>query len=240
MRGAYFPPTKDGWFSRLIIMKLYFNENIHKILEDYPSSWNAEEFAKLNSFFARKEYAENHLKRISSGSSRIVYQIDNQKALKLAKNKKGIAQNLQEINMHNDSFFSNETLFAQLHSYDEKGLWIEMDLARKFTKSMSQKLIGLKWDEYLEFLQWSKAHYERGGNPRNIFGKEKEDYFLTFLDEGDYEFLEQMYYFLLDSQLDAIGDFMRPSTYGVIREDGEDVIKIVDYGLNDQVAKDYY
>lgn len=221
-------------------MKLYFNENIQKIIEDYPSSWNAEEFAKLTSFSARKQYAEEHLKRISSGSSRIVYQIDNEKALKLAKNKKGIAQNQAEIDVHEDSYISNETLFAQLHSYDENGLWIEMDLVRKFTQSMSEKLIGLKWSDYLEFLNWSKAHYERGGNPRRLYGKEKENYFVSFLGDDDYAFLTQMYYFLLDKQLDAIGDFMRPSTYGVVKEDGEDVIKIVDYGLNDQVASDYY
>ena len=61
--------------------------------EAYPTSFNIEEFKQLKSFNQRIQYCEQHLQRISSGSSRIVYKIDDEKVLKLAKNKKGLAQN---------------------------------------------------------------------------------------------------------------------------------------------------
>ena len=40
--------------------------------EDYPQSWDIEEFKKLKSFNARIKYCNQHLTRISSGSSRVV------------------------------------------------------------------------------------------------------------------------------------------------------------------------
>jgi mRNA-degrading endonuclease RelE of RelBE toxin-antitoxin system len=75
-------------------MKEYIKELLREnLLEDYPTSWSIEEFKKLNSFNARIKYCNQHLTRISSGSSRVVYKIDDEKVLKLAKNKKGLAQN---------------------------------------------------------------------------------------------------------------------------------------------------
>ena len=71
------------------------NENL--IGEDYPTQFDMNLFKSLKTFKERIEYCEANLKKIGSGSSRIVYQVDNNKVLKLAKNKKGIAQNETEI-----------------------------------------------------------------------------------------------------------------------------------------------
>ena len=67
------------------------------IEEDYPASFNMDEFKMLRSFNARINYCQARLKRISSGSSRIVYQIDDELVLKLARNVKGLAQNEAEV-----------------------------------------------------------------------------------------------------------------------------------------------
>ena len=61
--------------------------------EDYPSNFNLEEFSKLTSFNKRIQYCQERLKRISSGSSRIVYMVDDTKVLKIARNQKGLGQN---------------------------------------------------------------------------------------------------------------------------------------------------
>ena len=63
-----------------IIKKLLKESLVYEILEtmldeEYPTSWNPEEFKTLTSFAARINYCQQHLKRISSGSSRIVYMI---------------------------------------------------------------------------------------------------------------------------------------------------------------------
>lgn len=44
--------------------------------EDYPSSFDMEHFKSLTSFNKRIQYCKENLKRISSGSGRIVYMID--------------------------------------------------------------------------------------------------------------------------------------------------------------------
>ena len=62
----------------------------------YPVSFNMAEFKTLKTFTARIKYCQARLQRISSGSARIVYKIDNEKVLKLAKSRKGIAQNEAE------------------------------------------------------------------------------------------------------------------------------------------------
>ena len=48
---------------------------------------------QLETYAARKKYAESNLKHLSSGSSRIVYLTPRKTIVKLAKNDKGIAQN---------------------------------------------------------------------------------------------------------------------------------------------------
>ena len=69
-----------------------------KIIDEmaYPVSFNMAEFKMLTTFVERIRYCQTRLQRISSGSARIVYKIDNEKVLKLAKNRKGIAQNEAE------------------------------------------------------------------------------------------------------------------------------------------------
>ena len=87
--------------------------------EEYPQSFNMEEFKTLKSFNARINYCQENLKRISSGSSRIVYMIDDEKVLKLAKNNKGIAQNEVEISYGGD--YTLDRIVAEVYESDENG-----------------------------------------------------------------------------------------------------------------------
>lgn len=101
--------------------------------EEYPKTFDMEVFKSLNNFTKRIEYCRNHLPRIAAGSSRIVYKIDDEKVLKLAKNTKGIAQNETEIDRGQDSYFS--FILARVFDFHPDGLWVEMELARKVSKS---------------------------------------------------------------------------------------------------------
>ena len=38
--------------------------------EEYPTSWNPEEFANLRSFAARVRYCDEHLQKLRAGSAR--------------------------------------------------------------------------------------------------------------------------------------------------------------------------
>jgi hypothetical protein len=126
------------------LIKKLLRENL--VGEDYPSSWDIEEFKNLKSFNARVKYCNEHLSRISSGSSRIVYKIDDEKVLKLAKNKKGLAQNEVEIEYSN--YYDISDIVAKVFESDENNLWVEMELAKKVTPNIFKNVVGISFEDY--------------------------------------------------------------------------------------------
>ena len=50
----------------------------------YPANFNLQEFSKLPTFKARKQYCDERLPKLGQGSSRIAYKVDDEKALKIA------------------------------------------------------------------------------------------------------------------------------------------------------------
>jgi hypothetical protein len=201
--------------------------------EDYPTSFNIEEFKTLKSFNARIKYCEEHLKRISSGSSRIVYMIDNEKVLKLAKNKKGIAQNEVEISYGGD--YTLDGIVAEVYESDENALWLEMQLAKKITPISFKQITG--WD----FNDYSKIVHNYGiesGNAGKYASKLSVPDELTEKAWED-EFTRGIFDYIGNYGVPA-GDLTRLSTYGIVSENGTDSVVIIDYGLTHDVYKSFY
>lgn len=93
----------------------------------YPTSFNMEEFKNIRSFAGIVAYCRKHLTRIAEGSSRMVFKIDDEKVLKLAKNRKGLGQNKAEADMgYNEGYF---TCIAHVSDYDDNYMFVEMELA---------------------------------------------------------------------------------------------------------------
>lgn len=217
-------------------IKKKLNESIafdiveNMMVEDYPSSFDMEHFKTLKSFAQRVKYCEENLKRISSGSSRIVYMIDNTKVLKLAKNQKGLAQNEVEIQWGQDSYFGS--ILAHTFMYHPDDLWVEMELARKVTKKDFQRLTECTIEEMYDYLR-NFNEINRGKRP--IFAMDpavKER-----LDEN--EFVSAIVDFM--SNIDApAGDFGRLNSYGIVQRNGQDDIVLIDFGLTNDVYQTYY
>lgn len=203
------------------------------IEEDYPISWNVEEFSKLKSFNQRIQYCEKNLTRISSGSSRIAYRIDDTKVLKLAKNKKGIAQNNVEINYSQD--YVLETIVAEVFNYDDDGLWLEVELARKITPTMFQKLVGFSFKEYTDGI-WYQEEYLKPGNNKT-FKRSKPE---RFEEMWENEFIREIFDLMGSYDNFFTGDLTKLSTYGVVKRDNQDMIVLIDYGITQEVFKTYY
>jgi hypothetical protein len=215
---------------KIIITESQFINLIQRdIDEDYPLSWNIEEFKKLNSFNKRIKYCEQNLQRISSGTSRIVYKIDETKVLKLAKNEKGIAQNNTEINFSEDYLW--DMVVAKLFDYDENGLWVEMELARKVTTSIWNNIVGIPIDIFRDgtrFMEQQKGKtLYRLKEPERMEELYENDFTSTILD-------------LIANYDVGSGDFGKLSTYGLVNRDGKDEIVIIDYGLTNEVYDSYY
>lgn len=198
--------------------------------EDYPSSWNLETFKSLKSFAQRKKYCDEHLQRIAAGSGRIVYKVDNEKVLKLAKNQKGIAQNEVEIQYGNERYFSN--IIGQTYDYEDNGLWVEMELARKVTPTMFKKIVGVDINTFGMYIR-NQTSMNRGKPAYFSIDKDVAEYL------NDNEIAIDTIDFIMNSDSEA-GDIGRLSTWGVVHRDGGESLVIVDYGLTQGVYASYY
>jgi hypothetical protein len=202
------------------------------LLEDYPASFDMEVFKSLKSHAGRNRYAQEHLQRLSSGSSRIVYKIDDEKVLKLAKNDKGVAQN--EVEIEYGQYGDLSGILAKIFDYDEQNhLWVEMELAKKVNASDFKNLVGYK------FTDIQTAIHNYGIDSGNGRGR-KQEMDSELLDSmWENEFMYEIFDYIGNYGVPP-GDLMRLSSYGLVKRDGKDQIVIIDYGLTHDVYSSYY
>ena len=215
-------------------------EQYKKIVQEmaYPSVFNMDEFKSLTTFAARIRYCETRLQRLSSGSSRIVYKIDDEKVLKLAKNKKGIAQNRVE---GGDYYKNSIGCFAEIYDVDDNFLWIEMQLARKAKLSDFKHLTGYDFNIMCQWIYNCRSRYTRGGygcdkSYDSIFNSEE-------FEEGleNYSIFADIQEYLCNYQLESVGDLTRLNSWGVVNDEyGQEKLVIIDSGLDDNVMSTYY
>ena len=217
-------------------MKRFLRENIEEMA--YPAAFNMETFKAIGSFRERIRYCVQKLgKSIGTGSSRRVFPIDNEKVLKLAINEKGIAQNEAEC----DWFLQKIGLFAKVYEYDEEYRWVEMQLARKAKSSDFKKFFGYNFSAICAYVDYVHEMYSR---PSPFFHRSTyyDDIFHQIENSDEYydTVFYMLYEYMANTQLEAIGDLKRLSSWGVVSENGQESLVIIDYGLTNDVAQDYY
>lgn len=231
MKGYIKRLIREGLIDKDINEEAFINlEN--ELTEDYPSTFDMDKFKSLTSFASRVNYCEEHLQRISSGSSRIVYKIDDEKVLKLAKNKKGLAQN--EVESEFSGYYDISDIVARVFDVDPDNLWVEMELARKLTKGNFKQITGFNWEDYVKVIHNYGVDHLYGG--RGF----KYDIDKTIVEEmWENEFTYGILTFIGGYEIPT-GDLIRISTYGVVKRGGEDSIVMIDYGLTSDVYSSYY
>ena len=211
----------DSVLSKLI------KEEIESTIDEatYPENFDLEKFKQLTSFKQRVDYCNSTLKKLGAGSSRIVYLVDDKTVLKLAKSQKGVAQNEVEIGA-SDTYYSDIT--AEVFDYDENSLWLEMELAKPINKARFQQILGYSVED---FGKWVTNFWNVNNRRKPYYTLDKQ------IEEtiNESEFANKVFSFIQDYGL-STGDLGRISTYGEF--DGE--VKIIDYGLNDDVLNSYY
>jgi len=204
------------------------NEDNSTITEmAYPASFNMEEFKNIRSFAGRVAYCRKHLTRIAEGSSRMVFKIDDEKVLKLAKNRKGLGQNKAEADMgYNEGYF---TCIAHVFDYDDDYMFVEMELANKCSKQDFQRITGYDFETFVEFLR-----AEASGNLRKEFSQE-------FIDEAydNQSIMTEISEFVRTYEL-PVGDIYYLPHYGIVKRNGEEYVVLIDYGLTNDVYEKYY
>lgn len=199
--------------------------------EAYPPTWNLETFKSLKSFSKRVAYCNQHLQRLSSGSGRIAYKIDEEKVLKLARNEKGIAQNGVERDSYVQDAYGD--IVAKVFEVDPDDLWIEMELAKKLSPHRFKSLVGADVKDVGMYLQELEHRYHGKQSP---FWRVKDEV-REQLDQN--EWVQQVY--TLCREVDLVtGDFGKASSFGEVTRNGKPTVVIIDMGLTNAVYKDHY
>lgn len=225
---------------KLIVNEKQYNWILNEMRKEclsemaYPTSFNFDEFRQCRSFAERVRYCEARLERIAQGSSRIVYRVDDDKVLKLAKNNKGVAQNSVEIRLGTEPYY---TCFADVYEYDENGLWVEMEICRKAKKSDFKDIYGVPFEALCCMMQ----------DFANNMGRGKYNQYSDYRDmvqqiwDGEENDLQDLFMSIQEyiggEMLNGVGDLCRISSWGV---DSEGYFKLVDYGLTDEVYNNFY
>ena len=192
----------------------------------YPTHFNMEEFKSLKTFAARKRYADEHLFRMASGSGRLVYKIDDQKVLKLAKNVKGQAQNQVEADGYLQRSYGD--IIAKVLEVGPQRLWIESELAKKVTPNRFKALAGFSIGEFDSVIRHAYAIE----NPSRTY--------MTSEPAGYDEIIRSDLVDQVFSMMRGMG--MSPRDFGRISSWGEISGRLIltDYGLTDDVYQTHY
>ena len=205
--------------------------------ESYPEGWDFNFFKQMKSFAKRKAYCDAKLKRrLGAGSSRIVYQIDDNKVLKLAANEKGQSQNQQEYDLYTDGLIAGketQKLLAKIFSADEEEFnWIEMELVERVTSDDFKNKLGVPFPEFQKIISyWGSSNA----------GRENEKDKPALWDELNHNANNYPWWKALINIGDnfdyAVADWKRLSSWGKT-QDGRMVL--IDFGLSQDVYQSHY
>ena len=172
----------------------------------YPSNFDLRYFSTIPTFKEREKYCRERLKFLGGGSSRIAFQVDDKKVLKIAKNRAGIIQNENEEDWGRNKY----SCFAKIYEADKNHLWIEMELARKVYIKDFISCLGISRIMWCEILAY-------------IYNEKNKE-------------LYDLYRYMLDYQpdWDTVTEFWRVANLGVVNRNGKEFIVIIDDGLKSQ------
>lgn len=200
------------------------------------SDFSLKKLSEINTLGGVVYYCSQYLEKIGSGSSRVAFKIDNEKILKVAKNRKGIAQNNTEINGGLDIY---PEVFAQIYEADwQNDMWLEMERANRVKEQDFQDCFGLSSEEVFALMHECYCSIHNEKNNRKTENTDKLFQELV-LNEGS-KWFYQYYMFMSDFELNSVYDFYRFSNWGTVMRDGSKCLVIIDNGLNDEVAHQFY
>jgi hypothetical protein len=113
--------------------------------------FNQENLNGLKTFKQRKDVVQQELRNKKTGTARAVYTLDENRVLKLAKNQKGIAQNLTEIKAGTDKDFSD--IVANVLEYNDKGEWLIQEKAKMISEDKFKDLTSFQFNGFTHWLR---------------------------------------------------------------------------------------
>jgi hypothetical protein len=174
------------------------------------------------------KYADLHLSLINFGSSRRVYELDNDRVLKVAYNEAGIAQNFMEAKIQNDSEY-----FADVYDMHPGALWIVAEKIGEIDPNTFEVITGISQSLMIRINQNLDT---RLGVVRITPEIARELSHRFNIGQKGIKFLNDIS--KLRGKFDLIfGDTFNPKHWG-INADGK--IKLYDFGLDSSVYDNFY
>lgn len=185
-----------------------------------------QQLSELKSFSKRITFAASNWPRLASGSARVIFDYAPGLILKVAKNDKGIAQNMVERDYLIQSSYKD--IIAQIKEEDTEDKWIIVERAQKVTPSQFKALAGFDIKDLNTYLiNWSAKM-----KGRHLTYTQSEDVKQKIDDSP-----------LVQDLLDMVGnfdmetgDFGRISSWGIV----DNRLVLTDYGLTHSIYEEHY
>lgn len=216
---------------------------IQNILKEtpLPDDWDSSIYSDRVPIKHRVEYAKKKAARLGGGSSRIAFEIPykgRKTVLKVAKNRKGMAQSEEEVGMMNTAAaLGNEGVVTiPMIDFDDRSespTWIHVEYASKLNSADEfKKLTG--WDmEKLIHYAAKLSHNRSLPHAHNMeFDKEWVEKVWEKEDSYAYNFVS----FIGNTEIDLSDLTNNLQNWGVYK--GNPVI--IDLGYTAQIGKEYY
>ncbi len=197
-----------------------------------PDDWDKSQYKSNTSFASRIRYAVERAQKLGTGSSRVAFEIEYQgrpTVLKVAKNKKGIAQNDFESQMLNDYYFTGLGISIPMIDHDEENeypTWLHLEKAEKMKPAQFRKFFnGLTPDEVLEVARY--------GSGKIRVSPEDQERYSQIIEDNE----------TIDALVDLIGnydigenDLARVANWGIYKNEPV----LIDIGGSSEVMKLHY
>lgn len=207
------------------------------ITEAMKDGFRIDTLRNLSSFEKRVAYCRQYLGNpIGNGSSRTVFQIDDETVLKLAKNRRGIAQNESEYDKGNDYYISH--VFPKVYngSDGDNYMWIVSEYVLPAKEDDFEAVLGIDFFDVQKFITFLRKSNRGDG----FAGKRVMEYYQQFEENEDVTNLFNMLNDLLVGYDMGIGDFERICNWGMALRDGQPTLLPIDAGFTAEVAERFY
>lgn len=210
-----------------------------------PDHWDTAVFTPGNAIKKQVDYVLANSQKLGTGSSRIVTSIMYQgrpTALKIAKNKKGLAQNQAEFDIVNDGYAKNLNIVIPLIDWDKENnppRWLQFEQA---VKASEKKLCAImKCTCLVDVVMSAEIMSGSLPDPKGLnataIRRRREEAGFTSEEDSDtfYDYANDLAA-LADSYNIELIDFCRAQNWGIYK--GKPVV--IDIGFTSAVSSSYY
>lgn len=172
--------------------------------------------------------------KIGSGSSRRVWALDKNTVIKMAKDRRGMAQNLVELRV----FEKSPDRVAKIKWYHPKGYYLIVERCSSLDRFLEDKDVNIDADDFSDYIDINVNHHYTAKKVQNIV----KDFVRKTKDEAKYK---PAIFKKLAKEIKELATFIWKNKIHDIYDDQLGVNKagkiiLLDYGMDQEVWEKYY